>query len=131
METNNKLIVEFLGYIDNGCSEEGFLIDPKTNYDVCIDSLQFNTDWNRLMQVVEKIESSVINSTLNGVIVTMGKNLNHKQYCYIEWGNTNNVRIGHRNLNGFYSKTIEANTLIEAVYIACAEFIKWYNENKI
>ena len=31
---NNKLIAEFLGYIDNGCSEDGFLIHPVTNYDV-------------------------------------------------------------------------------------------------
>ena len=107
METNNKLIVEFLGYIDNGCSEEGFLIDPKTNYDVCIDSLQFHTDWNWLMQVVEKIESL-------GYRVTIVRHI-----CRIDLTEESKLII---------SEDIKK---IEAVYTACLEFIKWYNENKI
>ena len=41
---NNKLIAEFLGYIDNGCSEDGFLIHPITNYDVEISRLKYR-DW--------------------------------------------------------------------------------------
>ena len=106
METNNKLIVEFLGYIDNGCSEEGFLIDPKTNYDVCIDSLQFHTDWNWLMEVVEKIESI-------GFTFETKKN----------W-----ARITRKGEN-IILRWEEDKTKIEAVYNACIEFIKWYNEN--
>ena len=111
METNNNLIAEFLGYIDNGCSEEGFLIDPKTNYDVCIDSLQFHTDWNWLMQVVEKIESldGHLHICDNDVFVHFPKRI---KGC---------VRINGESLK--LSK-------IEAVYNACVEFIKWYNENK-
>ena len=54
---NNKIIAKFMGYIDNGCSEEGFLINPTTNYDEDIIELKFNSDWNWLMEVVEKIES--------------------------------------------------------------------------
>ena len=110
METNNKLIAEFLGYIDNGCSEEGFLIDPKTNYDVCIDSLQFHTDWNWLMQVVEKIESLGYWTELLGG-------------CHQEF------RIGKINqIKEFINK--DGSDKKEAVYNACIEFIKWYNENK-
>ena len=109
METNNKLIAEFLGYIDNGCSEEGFLIDPKTNYDVCIDSLQFHTDWNWLIQVVEKIESLGYSVNISSSMV------------YI---NGDNSRIVSPFNIGFKI------TKIEAVYNACVEFIKWYNENK-
>ena len=110
METNNKLIAEFLGYIDNGCSEEGFLIDPKTNYDICIDSLQFHSDWNWLMEVVEKIESLKFS-------VLIGKN-----NCVIE------QTFGKESLN---LGLIKGKDKIEAVYNACLEFIKWYNENKI
>lgn len=106
METNNKLIAEFLGYIDNGCSEEGFLIDPETNYDVCIDSLQFHTDWNWLMQVVEKIET-------HGFTFDIKKNWS----CI--------TRKGER----IVIRWEEDNNKIEAVYNACVEFIKWYNEN--
>ena len=110
METNNKLIAEFLGYIDNWCSEEGFLIDPKTNYDVCIDSLQFHTDWNWLMQVVEKIESLGYWTELLGG-------------CHQEF------RIGKINqIKEFINK--DGSDKKEAVYNACIEFIKWYNENK-
>ena len=111
METNNNLIAEFLGYIDNGCSEEGFLIDPKTNYDVCIDSLQFHIDWNWLMQVVEKIESldGHLHICDNDVFVHFPKRI---KGC---------VRINGESLK--LSK-------IEAVYNACVEFVKWYNEQK-
>ena len=109
METNNKLIAEFLGYIDNGCSEEGFLIDPKTNYDICIDNLQFHSDLNWLMEVVEKIESL-------GYKVDISK-WENSQYCGIY-------------LNGKKISGNETNTKIEAVYNVCLEFIKWYNENK-
>jgi hypothetical protein len=134
---NNKLIAEFMGLRYR--TDEWYSIDNNTEHFAVYANItknepdeelfRFHDDWNWLMEVKEKIENSIINGTLNGVIVTMGKNLNHKQYCYIEWGNTNNVRTGHRNLSGFYSKTIEENTLIEAVYNACIEFIKWYNEN--
>lgn len=52
---NNKLIAEFMGYIDNGCSEDGFLINPITNYDEDISELKYEVSWERLMVVVEKI----------------------------------------------------------------------------
>ena len=107
METNNKLIAEFLGYIDNGCSEEGFLIDPKTNYDICIDSLQFHSDWNWLMQVVEKIE-------MLGFIFSIKKN----------WAKITKDKIA------LVVRWEEDKNKIEAVYNASLEFIKWYNENK-
>ena len=112
METNNKLIAEFLGYIDNGCSEEGFLIDPKTNYDVCIDSLQFHTDWNWLMEVVEKIESLLPDDSF----VTI-----EYKGCWIPIYDDEQP----------FGIECRENTKIQAVYNACLEFIKWYNENKI
>ena len=121
METNNKLIAEFLGYIDNGCSEEGFLIDPKTNYDVCIDSLQFHTDWNWLMEVVEKITS----------ILMLDDNFKYN-YLYIGY----DFEDKEHYVNLYVSEDIQLNgssknSKIQAVYNACLEFIKWYNENKI
>ena len=52
---NNKIIAEFMGYIDNGCSEEGFLINPITNFDEEINDLKYHLDWNWLMKVISKI----------------------------------------------------------------------------
>jgi hypothetical protein len=56
IEQNNIMIAEFMGYIDNGCSEEGFLINPITKYDEDIESLEYHSSWDWLMPVVEKIE---------------------------------------------------------------------------
>ena len=55
---NNKIIAEFMGYIDNGCSEEGFLINPITNFDEEINDLRYHSNWNWLMEVVEKISQN-------------------------------------------------------------------------
>ena len=62
------------------------------------------------MPVVEKIESL-------GYKVDISK-WENSQYCGIY-------------LNGKKISGNETNTKIEAVYNACLEFIKWYNENKI
>ena len=105
---NNKLIAEFLGYIDNGCSEDGFLIHPITNYDVEISSLKYHKDWNWLMEVVEKIESL-------GYRIEIVKHI-----CRIYLSNKETIII---------SENIPK---VEAVYNACVEFIKWYNnQNKV
>ena len=105
---NNKLIAEFLGYIDNGCSEDGFLIHPITNYDVEISSLKYHEDWNWLMEVVEKIESL-------GYRIEIVKHI-----CRIYLSNKETIIIS------------ENTPKIEAVYIACVEFIKWYNnQNRV
>ena len=105
---NNKLIAEFLGYIDNGCSEDGFLIHPITNYDVEISSLKYHEDWNWLMEVVEKIESL-------GYRIEIVKHI-----CRIYLSNKETIIIS------------ENTPKIEAVYNAVVEFIKWYNnQNKV
>lgn len=97
---NNKIIAEFMGYIDNGCSEEGFLINPITNFDEEINDLRYHLDWNWLMEVVEKIFKDFykINPCPIYLKINIEKALN------------------------------EVN--IEAVYNACVEFIKWYDEQK-
>ena len=105
---NNKLIAEFLGYIDNGCSEDGFLMHPITNYDVEISGLKYHEDWNWLMEIVEKIESL-------GYRIEIVKHI-----CRIYLSNKETIVI---------SENIPK---IEAVYSTVVEFIKWYNnQNKV
>jgi hypothetical protein len=71
--------------------------------------LCFHSDWNWLMEVVEKIES-------------LGYDL------FIE---TFEVRIEKYRETLFRQHTKVSNqTKIKAVYNACLEFIEWYNENK-
>jgi hypothetical protein len=105
---DNKLLAEFMGLVESIIpnqywtekSSEGFGMGK-------LKELKYHTDWNWLMQVVEKIESL-------GVVVEIRENV-----CYIE---TTTI--------DYYSELEE--TKIQATYIACVRFVKWYNEqNKI
>ncbi len=110
---NNKLLADFL--VEN----EGGLIKLRENVystldefdmpddDLISSDLKFNTDWNWLMQVVEKIN----NTGRFEVVIKYG-------FCYITDG------LGELTLS-----FPEKNTMY-AVYKAVVEFVKWYNQTK-
>ena len=135
MKTSNKIIAEFMEF--KQCkgirSESGKYFDywAKENFS-CIEEqeiqiesewgyglveqdllfaeqLKFHKDWNWLMQVVEKIECCDFIFSI------------HHEVANIFNGECNELT---------YNETTQARTKIEAVYNACVEFIKWYNENK-
>ena len=106
---NNKLIAEFMGL------EE--IYTPLLNiYEIsetetCLETdLAYHTDWDWLMEVVEKIESE-------GFSIEMNRQEEGDYQCLITKGNDIKFQT-------FSSMKIEA------VYNACVEFIKWYNEQK-
>ena len=104
---NNKLIAEFLNLTSQVIFEQVFTVSEngKTKF-YKKDELEFHTDWNWLMQVVEKIESENI-----VCFKIQGNN------CYCE---------------GNFKYGITAPSKINAVYTVCVEFIKWYNnQNKV
>lgn len=113
---NNKLIAEFLSIKIHPCETiENFKflpIEERGLYNgYFIDALKYHEDWNWLMEVVEKIESL-------GYKIDISK-WENSQYCGIY-------------LNGKKIAGNETNTKIEAVYNACVEFIKWYNnQNRV
>lgn len=74
--------------------------------------LLFDTEWNWLMQVVEKIEGIVITETDNYFNVTIGSGL----YCVVQDDYGEIVEI-----------IASEETKIKTVYTACVEFIEWYN----
>jgi hypothetical protein len=116
---NNKLIAEFMGLkiITDGIS----FFD--TNYKAL---KRYDTDWNWLMEVVEKI-SRIPNRNENGL------------YAYevcVELSPITGITIEdmyRRNFGGeegyekqvFYKDDFLTNT-----YKAVVEFIKWFNQNK-
>lgn len=121
---NNKLIAEFLNWefdvIEFIAPKEFETIIPfnhqskKTKALECFTTsiykvidLKFHSDWNWLMKVIEKIESS-------GYRVEIVKHI-----CGIYLSDKEKIII---------SENIPK---IEAVYNVCVEFIKWYNENKV
>jgi hypothetical protein len=92
---DSKLLAEFMGKEWHNSFFAGVSIISPSNI-----TYKFDTDWNWLMQVVEKIEGlgyrvEIVNSTSKiEPIIT------HSEYI----------------------------TKIEAVYNACVEFVKWYND---
>jgi hypothetical protein len=113
MENNNKLIAEFMGinhldddkYINNlkEMKAEGLYFEQG----YMTSELKFDTDWNWLMPVVERIE------------LDMGFDV------YIHYNNCT-ITDGE---NAFENEA-EPNQKIYATYQSVVEFIKWYNENK-
>ena len=79
-----------------------------------LNNLHFHSDWNWLMEVVEKIESISFEED-NFINVTIG--------CGFDC----TIQDAHGKL--FELSTCE-HTKIKTVYNACIEFIKWYNEQK-
>jgi len=94
----NKLIAEFLGYKN--------IANDEDKQDYLNDIVKFDSDWNWLMSVVEKIENYNDSATLFII---------EDERCHV---NTQ---------NGFEIDSV-GHTKIEAVYNACVEFVKWYNE---
>ncbi len=112
METNqiiesNKLIAEFMGYkIKGGLWGE----QPK-----------YNSSWDWLMPVVEKIEMLNIDG-------------DKQIYINVEFDNREefmgwygNIEIGYKTLKCFDDRI---KTKIDMYYIVVCYFIKWYNQNQ-
>ena len=119
---NNKLIAEFLDWEFDDLSETFEtpflkLVDPEAFGDEQFScklqdfELEFHTDWNWLMKLVEKIEiqSEELFGGYKDVII-------------------NGCGCGIATKDDMIS--IAATSKIEAVYIACVEYIKWYNSQK-
>ena len=107
---NNKLIAEFMGltFVNNIIKIKdnlrGTALEDAEYLQANGANLPFDSDWNWLMEVVEKIESLG-----HGVDIIQTTN---KQFCGIgKWSVTK-------------AKSFES-TKIEAVYIACVKFIKY------
>lgn len=93
VQENNKIIAEFMGCEIGFADTSEPCIMGKQN---AWTPLKYHSDWNWLMEVVEKIKSLV---------------------CESEF--TNRIGLKLNNLNK------------DAVYNACVEFIKWYNQNSV
>jgi len=110
---NNKIIAEFLGYKSETKSDYLIFEIPSNdgkNYKVIDKDLEFYSNWNWLMEVVEKIES-------------LGFVFN------ITSGNTT-VLKNHAAIYQTLIYRIDGRKKIQAVYNTCVEFIKWYNQQK-
>jgi len=118
---NNKLILEFLNTdVNNDGTYElpkfGTIRpngDFKTSFTA--EQTKFHKDWNWLMEVVDKIEST--------------RDEKNNGFFYVEIYTTLCMIFNNGNyLNEIVSA--EGKTKLEATYKAVVEFINYYNENK-
>lgn len=106
---NNKLIAEFLGLT---ITTDGISLFD-TNYKPLA---KYHESWNDLMPVVEKIQSTWRNEDI--FVVTI-----KSKHCLITL-----EKFLYKPLDIAYSSVKMNEPLINAVWHAVIEFIKWYNE---
>jgi hypothetical protein len=118
---NNKLISEFLGFKKSPEFAKGLYINFKQRTQIYENQMLYHSDWNWLMEVVEKI-----------------KNLGFRYNCFFtdkksyvsfaDWTETKEHSFVCLGTNGEEYGT--ENNPIEAVYNVCIEFIKWHNQQQ-
>ena len=120
----NKLIAVFMGYTikpANNLYEKAWLPDGRTYY--ITTQLKFDTDWNWLIPVVEKIESMLYFFISAPFIDDETGILSGEHFCIVQ----------HRNIDINLPYLIDVtgcSNKKEAIWKACVEFIKWYNNQK-
>lgn len=124
---NNKLIAEFMGVklkvlldTDNMCFERENSWDIIHVDDFIVNGgcFAYHTNWDRLMEVVEKIEK------LDYVSVYTNKTHLGEFSIEITYDTLAYKYVQNKKTVFIKDKTLSK---IESVYNACVEFIKWYN----
>ena len=112
---NNEIIAVFMGRVIPEDKLEFYDENPTTHF--------YNSNWNWLMEVVEKIES-------------LGYRTLTENECFmITKSKLSSFDVRSKDdYNTIFSDNYEINhyggSKKENVYNACVEFIKWYNESK-
>ena len=122
---DNKLIAEFMEVKNvreyelnskHKCliisDDDGFI-----DYVEGINFLSYNDNWNRIMPVVEKIKK------LEFEFNTFSDYTKTEKY-------RNEVRISELSVDKYCRILIRNTDMLDAIFNAVVEFIKWYNENK-
>lgn len=113
---NNTLLAEFLGWKECYTPLENYF---DNNGDTFLESeLLFHSNWNWLMKVVEKIESL-------GMLFKVSRWREDEVLTNGYWCTISDSFSGVEFADSAYIDDTE--TRIEAMYLACIEFIKWYN----
>ena len=121
----NKIIAEFMGILESSgttLSESGIIVSAK-GYDyrgefLLLDELRYDTSWDWLMPVVEKIEAKGFWTAIYGHTSFENK----YKSC--------SIKKQDKNSEGGYVYNFEGEwfeSKIEAVFQACVDFAKWYN----
>ena len=106
---NNKLIAEFMGYVLNDNTGVTVYYNDKTCEVLDPDKLKFHSDWNWLMEVVEKIENLGFEVVIGRISCNVNEILNRENpITSIVCGNPSKK--------------------LEVVYSSICQFIQWHNQ---
>jgi hypothetical protein len=126
MKTDNEFIALFMGnkpITNNGYLVGFHIVFGYRNGETSIDNLQYHTSWDWLMPVVEKI------GTMNAEV----KMCTGVDRCLISYDDRKEIGgewMGRIYVHQEHLKLIQKNNrLIDCVYEATVQFIKWHNES--
>ena len=103
---DNKLVGEFMGLHFHGANENSTIID---GCEMSLDGLVYDTDWNWLMSVVDKIES------MGWRFLIVEDEVDIESH----WDNP---------IDKSFGTYCESGIKIKSTYRAVLEFIKWHNK---
>ena len=123
----NKLIAKFIyddSFIDDG-DGDCYCESPNGMIDFYIEDAKYDSSWDWLMPVVEKIAD----------IPTLHPDGIFKYLCCVELNPRTGSLIEDMYRRNFGAKdgvviACFGSTFIESVWLACVEFVKWYNQSK-
>lgn len=98
-----------------------------------IEKLKFDSDWNWIMEVVEKIKSlkETKGKGAGTLMVNKFEMSNYSVLIGFENGDYyGSIYVGHTDNGKYYKSQKDVNNLKEAVVQAIWEFLNWYNEQK-
>lgn len=122
----NNLIAEFMEYEIAGTDGDTSAVlayyfpdnHPTHAGMVSADSLLFNSSWDWLMPVVEKIEKD------RNCIIIDGTS------CHIDSNDGQYSETNCCTMNNRFETDKDTESKIESTWMAVVEFINWYNKNK-
>ena len=132
----NRLLCDFIGLkIFNGVWDAGRVVPYEIVFNqscVSDSEIGFNTAWDWLMPVVEKIEETSFEKIKSDYVPytkhPLTVSLNYK-YAKITVDNDYKLQNIHK--EGIIFNEYNEESKIIACYKAVVEFIKWYNQNKL
>lgn len=117
----NRLIGEFMGYrmFHKRYPRNHWIGAPEATWnDMIVEKSQFHASWDRLMAVVEKINTTIVPEDSRGDDVTYVVTI-EPRYCVICAGGEETISEEQAFDSG--------EPLIDTVYRAVLKFIQWYN----
>jgi hypothetical protein len=127
MKTDNELIAEFMSIKPYEDGRYGTMWPNPTNNNKVEFGLKYDTSWDWLMPVVEKIETicyvglDAVHVRIEGAKCKIWTSYDEKEFLKLT-GDDNNE-------DNKFKVGCSYKTKIESTYQCVVDFIKWYNEN--